>query len=174
MLKLLVLCFGCLLPGQLMEAAFLQECEGFIVTHVQNPNQDCSEYIHCDGDNSYYCNGDCTEPVICYNTTVTATTSTTVITESTTMRPNAEPLSTEQHQPSTLSTSTSTSSPTIDSSNPSVICRNSNQNLVFPYPANKNYYYQCISRHLLLQQCPQNFYFNESEGKCIGTKPYRL
>lgn len=169
MLKLLVFCFGCLLPGRLMEAAFLQECEGFIVTYVQNPNQDCSEYIHCDGENSYYCNGECTEPVICYNTTVTATTQTSVITESTTSA-YTRPLATEQHLPTTLSTS----SPTTNSSNPSVICKNSDQNMVFPYPANKNYYYQCISRYLLLQQCPQNFYFSESEGKCIGTKPYRL
>ncbi|XP_034480351.1 uncharacterized protein LOC117786285 [Drosophila innubila] len=169
MLKLLLFVVGCLLPGKLVEAAFLWECEGVIITLISNPNQECSEFVHCDGDNSYYCNGECTEPVICNNTTVIATTQSSVNTEAIT-NVNTEQPTTEHQHPSTPTTDSAT---TI-SSNPHVICKKSSQNIVFPYPANKNYYYQCISKYLLLQQCPQNFYFDESQGKCMGTKPYRL
>ncbi|KAH8307127.1 hypothetical protein KR044_005627 [Drosophila immigrans] len=177
MLKLLLLVLGCLPPGRLIEAVFLQECEGVIVNLTPNPNPECSEYVYCDGDNSFYCNGDCIEPVICYNTTTTmVTTRSPVSTTEASSIVYTEPqtvTTSEQRQPSTVGSTTSTTW-TTSSSNPHVICRETGLNMVFPYPANKNYYYQCISRYLLLQQCPQNFYFNESQGKCTGTNPYRL
>ncbi|KAM8708360.1 hypothetical protein ACLKA7_015349 [Drosophila subpalustris] len=122
MLKLLLLVLGCLLPGQLIEAAFLQECEGFIISLVRNPNQECSEYVYCNGDNSYYCNGECNEPVICNNATDidTQTTQASVNTEANTNSTNinTEPPTTGHQDPST----TSTTFATTISSNPHVIC----------------------------------------------------
>ncbi|KAI8037950.1 hypothetical protein M5D96_009451 [Drosophila gunungcola] len=53
-----------------------------------------------------------------------------------------------------------------------VKCKTSGKNEVYPYPANSNYYYQCLAGYLLLQQCPQNFHFDQSQGQCISTKPY--
>ncbi|XP_060653122.1 uncharacterized protein LOC132789251 [Drosophila nasuta] len=181
MLKLLLLVLGCLPPGQLIEAAFLQECEGYIITLITNPNSECSEFIHCDGDNSYYCNGECDEPVSCYETTPVDTTTqqllSTVTREASTNNVYTEPYTTTTKISTTTTkrtTTTVTTTTKTSSNNPYVICRESGQNMVFPYPPNNSYYYQCISKYLLLQQCPQNFFFNESEGKCTGRSPYRL
>lgn len=194
----LLFVLACLRPS---EAAFLQECEGYIINLVRNPNQECSEYIYCNGDNSYYCNGQCDEPVTCYEeaSTVASTPSPTTTTEATTTitseattittttpsagRADTETTSTEPPaesstqstapptQPHTAPVTPSTTSETPLS--PQVRCRQSVRNEVYPYPANDTYYYQCISRYLLLQQCPQNFYFDESQGKCIIRRSYR-
>ncbi|KAH8303691.1 hypothetical protein KR018_011701 [Drosophila ironensis] len=82
-----------------------------------------------------------------------------------------------------VNTTASTASPTPPTPTPTptptpssdihVICKTSGKNGVYPYPANSNYYYQCIAGYLLLQQCPQNFHFEASQGQCISKKPYR-
>lgn len=183
----LLLVLACLRPS---EAAFLQECEGYIINLVRNPNQECSEYIYCNGDNSYYCNGQCDEPVTCYEeastpsptttteattTTTEATTITTITTPSGGRAPTETPVESTtqstppQPQPQTVTPSTTSGTPL----GPQVRCRQSVRNEVYPYPANDTYYYQCISKYLLLQQCPQNFYFDESQSKCIVRRSYR-
>lgn len=180
----LLLVLACLRPS---EAAFLQECEGYIINLVRNPNQECSEYIYCNGDNSYYCNGQCDEPVTCYEeastpaptTTTEATTITTTTpsggradTDTSTTEPPLESSSQSTlppPQPQTTTPSTTSGTPL----SPQARCRQSVRNEVYPYPANDTYYYQCISKYLLLQQCPQNFYFDESQGKCIVRRSYR-
>lgn len=195
---LLIVLPACL---RLSEAAFLQECEGYIINLIRNPNQECSEYIYCNGDNSYYCNGECDETVSCYedeSSTATPTTATpthpptTLATLSTTLQPSptttattimTTPSSGRAETPTTETVLQSSTSPTPQTSTPSttagtmvsphVRCRQSERNEVYPYPANETYYYQCISKFLLLQQCPQNFYFNESQGKCIVRSSYR-
>ncbi|XP_034481431.1 uncharacterized protein LOC117787096 [Drosophila innubila] len=130
--------FGCLLPGKLVEAAFLWECEGVIITLISNPNQECSEFVHCDGDNSYYCNGECTEPVICNNTTVIATTQSSVNTEAIT-NVNTEQPTTEHQHPSTPTTDSAT---TI-SSNPHSPTFNNCENM-------HNYTRNCLLLVLLI------------------------
>ncbi|KAH8246259.1 hypothetical protein KR038_008174 [Drosophila bunnanda] len=181
----LLIVFACLSPGiHQVRAVFLEECKGVIINKVSNPNLDCSEFVHCDGDDSYYCNGDCREPVECYIEDITAE----VPKEVTTLKPLPPSTSTEKSttpdeqpkpenkttQSTTSSTSTSTTKTTPTPSNDiHVICRTSGKNGVYPYPANSNYYYQCLSGYLLLQQCPQNFHFDVTQGQCISTKPYR-
>ncbi|XP_043071265.1 uncharacterized protein in LEU2 3'region [Drosophila grimshawi] len=190
MLKLLIV-IGCCLP--LNQAAFLQECEGVIISRVPNPNPECSEYVFCNGDDSYYCNDECIEPVSCndanettaqaaQSTTTTSTTITTVATEqpqqtdpnptSTFEASSSSSSSSSTTTPTPSTTSTAASSTTVSSNNLQIICRRSGRDGVYPYPANDNYYYQCISGYLLLQQCPQHFHFDESLSKCIGTNPY--
>ncbi|XP_017134900.1 uncharacterized protein LOC108151040 [Drosophila miranda] len=189
MWKLLLL-FGCLLPGHQVGAAFLQECQGVIINKVTNPDQSCSEFVHCNGDDSYYCNGDCLEPVYCYGAN-----------EEQIVSPAPEPAVPENPKPDSTSAPT-TSSPrpsytisptsaastastastaapavaatTISSTDVHVICKTSGRNKVYPYPANINYYYQCMGDFLLIQQCPQNFHFDAAQEQCIATKPYRM
>ncbi|KAH8379143.1 hypothetical protein KR009_003278 [Drosophila setifemur] len=180
----LLIVLACLLSGfDRVQAVFLEECKGVIINKVANPNQECSEFVHCNGDDSYYCNGDCREPVECYleedNTT-----------EAITLVPLPPATSPEQSPPATVPTPkpviTTKATPTpqpptvpppvttpIPSTDVHVICRTSGKNGVYPYPANSNYYYQCISGYLLLQQCPHNLIFDENQGRCISTKPYR-
>lgn len=174
----LLIVFACLSPGyHQVRAVFLEECKGVIINKVANPNLECSQFVHCDGDDSYYCNADCREPVECYIEDIT----TEVPKEVTTLRPlppatpDAQPIPVNTTPKSTTSsTSTSTISTTpFPSNDVHVICRTSGKNGVYPYPANSNYYYQCIAGYLLLQQCPQNFHFDVTQGQCISTKPYR-
>ncbi|XP_017034093.1 uncharacterized protein [Drosophila kikkawai] len=179
----LLIVFACLSPGyHQVQAVFLEECSGVIINKVANPNLECSEFVHCNGDDSYYCNGDCREPVECYITTEVPKEVTTLkplppstsTEKSTTPEEQPKPASTTTTKSTTTSTSTSTISTTPTPSNDiHVICRTSGKNGVYPYPANSNYYYQCLSGYLLLQQCPQNFHFDVTQGQCISTKPYR-
>ncbi|XP_017010092.2 chitotriosidase-1 [Drosophila takahashii] len=166
---------ACLLPGH--QSVFLEECKGVIINKVTNENQECSEFVHCDGDDSYYCNGDCREAVECYNQEVTTKAPAPPITT-----PRPAFTTTEEEPPppenSTSTTKTPSIAPTssttpIPSNDIRVICKTSGRNGVYPYPANSNYYYQCISGYLLLQQCPQNFHFDAAQGQCIYTKPNR-
>ncbi|XP_050741944.1 spindle pole body component 97 [Drosophila biarmipes] len=177
----LLIFLACLLPGHQVRAVFLEECKGVIINKVTNENQECSEFVHCDGDDSYYCNGDCREPVQCYQeelpTEAPAPVTTIKPIVTTTAKPPSEEPSTPVNTTSTT-TSTATDPPTTTTPVPSsddirVICKTSGRNGVYPYPANSNYYYQCISGYLLLQQCPQNFHFEASQGQCISSKPYR-
>ncbi|EDV39480.1 uncharacterized protein Dana_GF24466 [Drosophila ananassae] len=169
---------ACLLPGLQVRAAFLEDCKGVIIPKIPNENKECSQYVHCDGDNSYYCNGDCDEPVQCYQEDEEITTEAP---PPTTTAQQTQEVSSEE---STLvNTTTSTPAPPPETtlppttSNPitdaRVHCRISGVNGVYPYPANSNYYYQCLGGFLLLQQCPQNFYFEAVQGLCISKKPYR-
>ncbi|EDV52121.2 endochitinase [Drosophila erecta] len=175
----LSLVLACLLPGYpwlQVQAVFLEECKGVIINKVANENQECSEFVHCDGDDSYYCNGDCREAVECYATVAITPVTTSRPAETTTERaPSQEPVNTT----STLASatpSTTTVAPTstpFPSADVYVICKTSRRNGVYPYPANSHYYYQCISGFLLLQQCPQNFHFDGTQGQCVATKPNR-
>ncbi|XP_016936610.4 uncharacterized protein [Drosophila suzukii] len=177
----LLIFLACLLPGHQVRSVFLEECKGVIINKVTNENQECSEFVHCDGDNSYYCNGDCREAVECYTEELTTKAPAPVTTIKPIATTTVKPPSEEPPSPAnTTSTTTSTSMapPTTTTSVPNsddirVICKTSGKNGVYPYPANSNYYYQCISGYLLLQQCPQNFHFEASQGQCVSTKPYR-
>ncbi|XP_033150647.1 uncharacterized protein LOC108598240 [Drosophila busckii] len=185
------------LPLPATHAAFLIECEGVIISRIPNPDAQCSEYIYCDGDDSFFCNDDCTEPVICHSTTpedsinststepastmnttaaLTMTTTKAETTALTQMVTSIQPqtIPTTVVQPKTSTPRPTTSSTTINSSNvhPSVLCRQSGQSNVYPYPANDNYYYQCIAGYLLLQECGQHFYFDESLRQCIADNPH--
>ncbi|XP_023164330.2 probable serine/threonine-protein kinase roco5 [Drosophila hydei] len=179
----LLLALSCLLPMELGQAAFLMECEGVIINRIPNPNLECSEYVYCNGDDSYYCNDDCSEPVNCYGqeqeeqqeettTTTTTTTKATTATELTT--PSEEQPTASSSNSSTDSTTTSTTTSSTTAGNLQAICKSSGRNGVYPYPANDNYYYQCLAGYLLLQQCPQHFHFNEAQGQCISSKSYQL
>uniref|UniRef100_A0A6P4E5K9 Uncharacterized protein LOC108038295 n=1 Tax=Drosophila rhopaloa TaxID=1041015 RepID=A0A6P4E5K9_DRORH len=182
----LLIVFGCLLPGYQVRAVFLEECKGVIILKIPNENKECSEYVHCDGDDSYYCNGDCREAVECYNKDVTTKAPVTTLkpVEPTTKNSTSEelpvPASTTTVTPTTKADTTSPSISTPATTTPipntdvHVICKTSGKSGVYPYPANSNYYYQCLSGYLLLQQCPQNFHFDESQGQCISKKPNRL
>ncbi|XP_017086337.1 uncharacterized protein LOC108118257 [Drosophila eugracilis] len=185
MWKLLIV-LACLLPGYQVQAVFLEECMGVIINKVTNENQECSEFVHCDGDDSYYCNGDCREAVECYTDRVSTQAPAPITTkkpiETTTEKAKPEeppfPANTTSTtlKPSTTSSTmgiTSTTTPIPSDNNVHVMCKTSGKNGVYPYPANSNYYYQCISGYLLLQQCPQNFHFEVSQGQCISTKPLR-
>ncbi|XP_032290837.1 uncharacterized protein [Drosophila virilis] len=194
MLKVLTIVIGCLLAllgSGSVRAAFLQECEGVIISRVPNPNPDCSEYVFCNGADSYYCNGDCTEPVSCYGSNETEATMSPDSTELATEQPAASSTETSRattgsssssssssSKSSTLSSTRSTTSlpstTTTNTSSLQVICRRSGQNGVYPYPANNNYYYQCIAGYLLLQQCPQHFHFDVALSQCTGSNPYQL
>lgn len=176
----LLIVLACLLPGYLwvqVQAVFLEECKGVIINKVTNANQECSEFVHCDGDDSYYCNGDCREAVECYtNVVTTPVTTLRPIGTSTERAPSAEPVNTTSTTlatttPTTIAVTTTTSQ--VPSTDVYVICKTSGRNGVYPYPANSNYYYQCISGYLLLQQCPQNFHFDVAQGQCVATKPNR-
>ncbi|XP_051859517.1 uncharacterized protein LOC117571223 [Drosophila albomicans] len=89
-------------------------------TTTGTPAEDiqCSEFIHCDGDNSYYCNGECDEPVSCYVTTPVDTTTqqrlTTVTREASTNNVYTEPYTTTTKSTTTTTKRTTTTSP-IDS-----------------------------------------------------------
>ncbi|XP_017053036.1 uncharacterized protein LOC108096165 [Drosophila ficusphila] len=176
MWRLLIL-LACLLPHCQVQAAFLEECKGVIINKIANENQECSEFVHCDGDNSYYCNGDCREAVECYVKEVTTKPPEPI----TTIKPIERTTETTPSQNTTSTTkvtasSTETPSEVITSTPSSdvhVICKTSGRNGVYPYPANSNYYYQCIAGYLLLQQCPQNFHFDSAQGQCISKKPNR-
>ncbi|TDG42832.1 hypothetical protein AWZ03_010741 [Drosophila navojoa] len=180
----LLLAFSCLWPLEWAQAVFLQECEGVIIRRIPNPNLECSEYVYCNGDDSYYCNGDCSEPVVCYDnveepeqeTEQTTLRTTTLLTESTasSSRITELPPSTTPSSSSTRTTRTTSTFRTTTAGNLQATCKSSAQNGVYPYPANDNYYYQCLAGYLLLQQCPQHFHFSEAQRQCISSKSYQL
>ncbi|KAH8327396.1 hypothetical protein KR074_007998 [Drosophila pseudoananassae] len=168
---------ACLLPGLQVRAVFLEDCKGVIIPKIPNENNECSQFVHCDGDNSYYCNGDCEEPVQCYQEDEEITTE--ALAPTTTALVPQEISSEESTAVSTTTTTVAPPETTLPTTTPSSItdvrvhCRISGKNGVYPYPANSNYYYQCMGGFLLLQQCPQNFYFEAAQGQCISKKPYR-
>ncbi|XP_034658429.1 uncharacterized protein LOC117895127 [Drosophila subobscura] len=178
----LFIVFGCLLPAHQVSAAFLQECQGVIINKVTNPNQACSEFVHCNGDDSYYCNGDCWEPIDCYGAMEETSAENKIPSSSAPVAPQ-DPMLAERSTPTIFtpspsyppsSSATIAAGTTISSSSVHVICKTSGRNGVYPYPANSNYYYQCISGYLLLQQCPQNFHFEAVQERCTATKPYLM
>ncbi|XP_022226138.1 uncharacterized protein LOC111076597 [Drosophila obscura] len=177
MWKLLIV-FGCLLPAHQVRAAFLQECQGVIINKVTNPNQACSEFVHCNGDDSYYCNGDCWEPIDCYGAMEETSAEISIPSASEPVAPE-DPKQDKKSTP-TISTPSPSYTPStaavtnIPSTDVHVMCKTSGRNGVYPYPANSNYYYQCIAGYLLLQQCPQNFHFEAVQKQCIATKPYHM
>ncbi|XP_068154965.1 uncharacterized protein [Drosophila tropicalis] len=168
-------------PGGL-QAEVLQECEGVIISRIQNSNPDCSEFVYCNGEDSFYCNGDCLEPVECYRSESESTTlqppiaaPTTPPTLITTVPPTViptTPKTTTTSKIGNMSTTKSTSravktTTELPSTDFQLLCKIKGDNAVYPYPANPNYYYHCIAGYLLLQQCPQNFHFDAIQGQCI-------
>lgn len=179
----LLLALSCLWPVEWAQAVFLQECEGVIIRRIPNPNPECSEYVYCNGDDSYYCNGDCSEPVVCYDnveepeqeqeTVQTTVRATTLLTASTASSSWTTEFPTSSSSTTSTARTTSTTR-TTTAGNLQAICKSSAQNGVYPYPANDNYYYQCLAGYLLLQQCPQHFHFSEAQRQCISSKSYQL